>query len=136
MKYQSFQPKNIPGGEINRGEFGCLKTHVSSLFRTLIPWWLKRKKGMASRVSSKRISTIPIILENAATTSAQQTQKQAGKTERLPAEKADNQEGLVEIKQVTGNAEVAFQPVVKVGTPLKWSTLLSLLHLHMKAKQK
>jgi hypothetical protein len=60
--------RNIPGGKVNRGELGCLKT----LFRTLIPSWLKGKKG---GVSSGRIFTILAILENIVMTSAVQEPK-------------------------------------------------------------
>lgn len=79
--------RNIPGGKVNRGEFGCLKTHVSTLFRTLIPLWLKGKKGMAS---SKRIFTIPTVLKKVAMTCALQAPKQAAKIVHLSAEQSIN----------------------------------------------
>lgn len=75
--------RNIPGGKVNRGESGCLKTHVSTLFRTLIPLWLKGKKG---RANSKRVFTIPTVLKNVAVTYALQALKQAGKIVHLSAE--------------------------------------------------
>lgn len=81
--------RNIPGGKVNRGEFGCLKTHVSTLFRTLIPLWLKGKKGM---VSSERIFTIPTVLKKVAMTCALQAPKQAAKIVQLSAEQSINRQ--------------------------------------------
>lgn len=89
--------RNIPGGKVNRGEFGCLKTHVSTLFRTLIPLWLKRREG---RASSKRISSILAVLENVTMTSALPAPKQLVKL--FGEQSIDGQKGPLETRQAGG----------------------------------
>lgn len=117
--------RNIPGGKVNRGELSCLTTHVSTLFRTLIPSWLKFGKNiyhsgcLRKHCSNFCYTRTKISWENWSSV--------CGAMRRSPDMPLETGKGAV--------SEDCALPSVKVGQTWTGPIAFMPLHLQMKSKQ-